>query len=101
MSGVNWAIRPDLDGGAATVHSDGVLHEVWWDTQDAGNPGYAYRVTGEMINESGPLDAPTLADAITEYEELVIAIDEATCPECERTNISEAQRCRDCDPEVS
>jgi hypothetical protein len=38
MSGVNWAIRSDLDGGAATVHSDGVLHEVWWDTQDAGNP---------------------------------------------------------------
>jgi hypothetical protein len=78
MSGVNWAIRSDLDGGAATVHSDGVLHEVWWDTQDAGNPGYAYRATGEMINESGPLDAPTLADAITEYEELVSAIDEAT-----------------------
>jgi hypothetical protein len=48
-----------------------------------GHPGcrqsrYAYRATGEMINESGPLDAPTLADAITEYEELVIAIDEAT-----------------------
>ena len=78
MSGVNWAIRSDLDGGAATVHSDGVLHEVWWDTQDAGNPGYAYRVTGEMINESGPLDANSLTEALTEYEELVIAIAKAT-----------------------
>ena len=78
MSGVNWAIRSDLDGGAATVHSDGVLHEVWWDTQDAGNPGYAYRTSGDLINESGPLDATSLIEAITEYEELVIAIAKAT-----------------------
>ncbi len=71
MSGTDWEIRPDLDGGAATVHGDGVLHEVWWDTQDAGNPGYAYRTSGDLINESGPLDATSLIEAITEYEELV------------------------------
>ena len=75
MSGVNWEIRADR---AATVRSDGVLHEVWWDTQDAGNPGYAYRTTGEMINESGPLDANSLPEALTEYEELVIARAKAT-----------------------
>ena len=73
MSGVTWEIRPDLDGGVATVYSDGVLHEVCWDTQDAGNPGYAYRTSGDLINESGPLDATSLTEAITEYEELVIA----------------------------
>jgi len=78
MSGTDWEIRPDLDGGTATVHSDGVLHEVWWDTQDAGNPGYAYRTSGDLINESGPLDATSLIEAITEYEELVIAIAKAT-----------------------
>ena len=78
MSGTDWEIRPDLDGGTATVHSEGVLHEVWWDTQDAGNPGYAYRTSGDLINESGPLDATSLIEAITEYEELVIAIAKAT-----------------------
>jgi len=46
-----------------------VLHEVWWDTQDAGNPGYAYRTSGDLVNESGPLDAKSLTEAITEYEE--------------------------------
>jgi len=68
--GVNWEIRPDQ---AATVWSDEVLHEIWWDTQDAGNPGYAYRTSGDLINESGPLEATSLAEAITEYEELVVA----------------------------
>ena len=70
-----WTIRPDR---SATVRSDGVMHEVWWDTQDAGNPGYAYRTSGDLINESGPLDATSLTEAITEYEELVIAIAKAT-----------------------
>jgi len=68
--GVDWEIRPDQ---AATVWSDEVLHEIWWDTQDAGNPGYAYRTSGDLINESGPLEATSLAEAITEYEELVVA----------------------------
>jgi hypothetical protein len=70
MSGVNWKITPD---DAARVCSDGVLHEVWWDTQDSNNLGYAYRASGDRINESGPLDATSLAEAITEYEELAIA----------------------------
>ena len=68
--GVDWEIRPDQ---AATVWSDEVLHEIWWDTQYAGNPGYAYRTSGDLINESGPLEATSLAEAITEYEELVVA----------------------------
>ena len=68
--GVNWEVRPDQ---AATVWSDEVLHEIWRDTQDAGNPGYAYRTDGPSISESGPLEATSLAEAITEYEELVIA----------------------------
>ena len=68
--GVNWEVRPDQ---AATVWSDEVLHEIWRDTQDAGNPGYAYRTSGDLINESGPLEATSLAEAITEYEELVVA----------------------------
>jgi hypothetical protein len=36
---------------------------------------------------------------LTSYE-LLRPIVKATCPECERTNISEALKCRDCDPEV-
>lgn len=66
---------PNMYNAVAYDDATQTRHEVWWQTMtDGTDSGYAYRTTvqgrGVGTEESGPLDADNLDDAIAEYAQL-------------------------------